>query len=103
MATIRIMSGGAPKEIFLQLTPQFERQSGHQVDYVFAVMSALRDKLAAGKKADVLVMPTNILDGYQKDNVVRAQGRAVLGLISINPVARRGTAQPELTAPEKVK
>ena len=69
MATIRIMSGGAPKEIFLQLTPQFERQSGHKVDYVFAVMSALRDKLAAGEKADVLVMPTNILDGYQKDNV----------------------------------
>ena len=24
MATIRIMSGGAPKEIFHQLTPQFE-------------------------------------------------------------------------------
>ena len=57
MATIRIMSGGAPKEIFLQLTPQFEGQSGHKVDYVFAVMSALRDRLAAGEKADVLVMP----------------------------------------------
>jgi molybdate transport system substrate-binding protein len=103
MATIRIMSGGAPKEIFLQLTPQFERQSGHKVDYVFAVMSALRDKLAAGEKADVLVMPTNILDGYQKDNVVRAQGRAVLGLVSINAVVRRGTAKPDLSTPEKVK
>ena len=78
MATIRIMSGGAPKEIFLQLTPQFEGQSGHKVDYVFAVMSALRDRLAAGEKADVLVMPTNILDGYQKDKIVRAEGRAVL-------------------------
>ena len=71
MATFRIMSGGAPKEIFLQLTPQFERQSGHKVDFVFAVMSALRDRLAAGEKADVLVMPTNILDGYQKDRTVR--------------------------------
>ena len=103
MATIRIMSGGAPKEIFLQLTPQFERQSGHKVDYVFAVMSALRDKLAAGEKADVLVMPTNILDGYQKDNVVRAQGRAVLGLVSVNAVVRTGAAKPDLSTPEKVK
>ena len=25
MATLRIFSGGAPKEIFLQLTPQFEQ------------------------------------------------------------------------------
>ena len=29
MATLRIMSGGAPKEIFLQLTPQFEQQIRH--------------------------------------------------------------------------
>ena len=96
MATIRIMSGGAPKEIFLQLTPQFEEQSGHKVDYVFAVMSALRDRLAAGEKADVLVMPTNILDGYQKDKIVRAEGRAVLGLVSINAVVRNGAAKPDL-------
>jgi len=103
MATIRIMSGGAPREIFLQLTPLFERQSGHKVDYVFAVMSALRDKLAAGEKADVLVMPTNILDGYQKDNAVRAQGRAVLGLVTINAVVRTGAAKPDLSTPEKVR
>jgi molybdate transport system substrate-binding protein len=97
------MSGGAPKEIFLKLTPQFERQAGHAVEYAFAVMSALRDRIAAGEKADVLVMPTNILDGYQKDNVVRSQGRAVLGLVSINAVVRTGASKPDLSTPEKVK
>ena len=103
MAAIKVMSGGAPKEIFLKLTPQFERQSGHAVEYAFAVMSALRDRLAASEKADVLVMPTNILDGYQKDNVVRPQGRAVLGLVSINAVVRAGAPKPDLSTPEKVK
>jgi molybdate transport system substrate-binding protein len=97
------MSGGAPKEIFLQLTPQFERQSGHKVEFVFAVMSALRDRLAAGEKADVLVMPTNILDGYEKDGMASAQHRAVLGLVSINAVVRTGTPKPDLSTPEKVK
>jgi molybdate transport system substrate-binding protein len=103
MATLRIMSGGAPKEIFLQLTPQFEQRSGHKIDYAFAVMSALRDRLAAGEKADVLVMPTNILDAYQKDKIVRAEGRAVLGLVSINAVVRTGAAAPDLSTPEKVR
>jgi len=103
MATIRVMSGGAPKEIFLQLTPRFERQSGHKVEFVFAVMSALRDRLAAGEKADVLVMPTNILDGYQKDGAVRPQGRAILGLVSVNAVVRSGAAKPDLSTTEKVK
>lgn len=103
MATIRVMSGGAPKEIFLQLTPQFERHSGHKVEFVFAVMSTLRDKLAAGEKADVLVMPTNILDDYQQSGVVRAQGRAVLGLVSISAVVRTGAPKPDLSTTEKVK
>ena len=103
MATLRIMSGGAPKEIFLQLTPRFERKSGHKIEFIFAVMSALRDKLAAGEKADVLVMPTNILDEYQKGDVVQAQGRAILGLVSINAVVRTGAPKPDLSTPDKVR
>ena len=103
MAKLRILSGGAPKEIFLELTSQFERQSGHGTEYVFAVMSALREMVAAGDTADVLVMPTGILDGYQKDGVARAQGRAVLGLVSINAVVRAGAPKPDLSTPDKVK
>src|ERR1700730_11235336 len=103
MATLRIMSGGAPKEIFLQLTPRFERKSGHKIEFIFAVMSALRDKLAAGEKADVLVMPTNILDEYQKGDVVQAQGRAILGLVSINAVVRTGAPKPDLSTRDKVR
>jgi molybdate transport system substrate-binding protein len=103
MTAIKVMSGGAPKEIFLHLTPQFERQSGHKIEYVFAVMSALRDRLAGGENADVLVMPTNILDGYQKDGVIKAQDRAILGLVSINAVIRTGAPKPDLSTPDKVK
>ncbi len=103
MATIRIMSGGAPKEIFLQLTPQFERKSGHKVEFVFAVMSALRDKIAGGEKADVLVMPTNILDDYQKTGIVQARARAILGLVSINAVVRTGAPKPDLSTPDSLK
>ena len=103
MATIKVMSGGAPKEVFGELTPPFEKQSGHTVAYSFAVMSALRDRLAGGETADVLVMPTNILDGYEKSGVVRAQGRGVLGLVSVNAVVRAGAAKPDLSTVEAVK
>jgi molybdate transport system substrate-binding protein len=103
MAAIRIFSGGAPQDVFKQLAPKFEQQSGHKVEFVFTVMSALREKVAAGEPADVLVMPTNILDGYEKDGVVRAQGRAVLGLVGINAVVRAGAAKPDLSTPDKVK
>jgi molybdate transport system substrate-binding protein len=103
MATLRIMSGGAPKEIFMELTPLFERKSGHKAEFVFAVMSTLRDKIVAGEKADVLVMPTNILDDYQKNGVVQSRSRAILGLVSINAVIRTGASKPDLSTSDKVK
>ena len=103
MATIKVMSGGAPKEVFLALTSAFEKQSGHTVSYSFAVMSALRDRLAGGEAADVLVMPTNILDGYEKSGVVRGKGRGVLGLVSVSAVVREGAPKPDLTTVEAVK
>jgi molybdate transport system substrate-binding protein len=103
MAAIKVMSGGAPKEVFGVLTPAFEEQSGHKVSYTFAVMAALRDRLAAGEAADVLVMPTNILDGYEKAGVVRSGGRAVLGLVSVNAVVRAGAGKPDLSSVEAVR
>ena len=103
MATIKIMSGGAPKEVFGALTPQFEGKTGHKVEYVFAVMSALRDRLAGGEKADVLVMPTNVLDGYQQSGDVRADGRGILGLVSVNAVVRAGAPKPDLSTVDAVK
>ncbi len=103
MAEIHVFSGGAPKLIFKQLSPQFERSSGHKVSYVFAVTKVLNDRLAAGEKPDVLVLPTNILDGYQKDGTVRVQDRAVLGLVSINAVVRKGAPKPDLSTTDSVK
>ena len=80
MATLRIFSGGAPKEIFLQLTPRFEGASSHKIEYVFAVMSALRDKLSAGEKADVLVIRTAPRAPAHSSILPRAMVRCPLGL-----------------------
>lgn len=103
MAIIRVMSGGAPKAVFTQLATKFEQQTGHKMAFTFAVMATLRDKIAAGETADLLVMPTNLLDAYQQEGVVSAQGRAVLGLVSVNAVVRTGAPKPDLATPDKVR
>ncbi len=45
---VHVMSGGAPQEVFALLTPQFERQTGHKVKFSYAVITALRERLAGG-------------------------------------------------------
>ena len=90
---IHVMSGGAPKEVFVLLTPKFEQQTDNKVKFTYAVITALREKLAAGEKADVLVMPVPVLDGLAKDGKVRADSRTTFGIVGISVVVKDGAAR----------
>jgi len=70
MATeIRIYSGGAPRAALNPLAAEFERTTGQPLALTFDGASAIRDKLASGEKADVILLPTPMID---------AMGSAVL-------------------------
>ena len=97
------MSGGAPKEVFALLTPKFEQQTGHQVQFTYAVITALQAKLAAGEKADVLVLPAPVLDGLARDGKLRADGRAVFGTVGISVVVKEGARRPDISSKEKFR
>jgi molybdate transport system substrate-binding protein len=103
MAIIRVMSGGAPKEVFALLTPKFEQQTGSEVKFTYAVITALRERLAAGEKADVLVMPVPVLDGLAKDGKVRADARATFGIVGTSVVVKEGAPRPDISSKEKFR
>jgi molybdate transport system substrate-binding protein len=100
---IRVMSGGAPKEVFAQLTPKFEQQTGNKVVFVYEVLTALREKIAAGEKVDVLVMPVPMLDGYAKDGKLRANIRATFGTVGTDVVVKEGAPRPDISTKEKFR
>jgi molybdate transport system substrate-binding protein len=98
--TIHVMSGGAPKEVFALLTPAFAQQTGNQVRFTYAVITALRDRLAAGETADVLVLPAPVLDGLARDGKVRADGRTVFGTVGIAVVVKQGAPLLDISSRE---
>jgi molybdate transport system substrate-binding protein len=100
---IRVMSGGAPKEVFVQLTPKFEQQTGNKVVFIYDVLTALREKLAAGEKADVLVMPVPMLDGYAKDGKLRDSSRATFGIVGTSVVVKEGAPKPDISTKDKFR
>jgi len=102
-AEIHVMSGGAPKEVFVLLTPKFERQTGHKVKFTYAVITELRQKLAAGEKADVLIMPVPVLDALAKEDRLRAGSRATFGTIGISVVVKEGAPRPDISTKEKFR
>jgi molybdate transport system substrate-binding protein len=102
-ADIRVYSGGAPKEVLSVLTPEFEQQSGHKVQVTYAVISAIQQKLAAGEKTDMVLMPIPALDALVKAGTLRAEPRPTLGSVGIGVVVRDGAARPDVSSPDKLR
>jgi len=97
------MSGGAPKEVFAVLAPRFEEQTDNKVEFTYAVITELREKLSAGATADVLVLPTAVLDSLAKDGKVRADTRAIFGTVGVSVVVKEGTPRPDISSKEKFR
>jgi len=102
-AEIQVMSGGAPKEVFTLLTPKFEQQTGNKVKFNYAVITAIREKLAAGERADVLILPVPVLDALAKEGKVRPDTRTAFGTLGISVAVKDGAPKPDISTKEKFK
>ena len=96
-ADIRVMSGGAPKEVLAVLTPEFEKQTGHKVHFTYIVISAIQQQLATGAKPDMVLMPAPALEAQVKAGVMRDAPRANLGIVRIGLVVREGAPKPDVS------
>ena len=102
-ADIRVMSGGAPKEVLAVLTPEFEKQTGHKVHFTYIVISAIQQQLAAGAKPDMVLMPAPALEAQFKAGVMRDAPRPNLGIVRVGLVVREGAAKPDVSTLDAFK
>jgi hypothetical protein len=68
------------------------------VEFTYAVITELREKLSAGAMADVLVLPTPVLDSLAKDGKVRVDTRAIFGTVGIGVVVKESAPRPRISA-----
>jgi molybdate transport system substrate-binding protein len=101
--TIDAIAGGAPKLALDKLGPLFEQRTGHRLALHYDTMSGIRDKVAAGDKLDVLLMPVPLIDAYVKDGTVKVAGRATLGIIGLGVAIKAGVKVPDISTPDKLR
>ena len=102
-ADIKVMSGGAPKEVLAILIPEFEKKTGHKVQMTYIVINAMQQKLAAGEKPDMVLMPVPAIEARVKDGMFRSDGWAALGTVSIGMIVRKGAPKPDIASLDSFK
>ena len=81
-AELKIFVGGAMTETVEKIGANFAKQSGNKLDYVSDTTGALQKRLAAGEKADVVVVTAAGLDAPCKRKI------ASFRLAALNSCAR---------------
>src|SRR5882757_5614364 len=102
-AELKIFVGGAMTETVEKIGANFAKASGNKLDYVSDTTGALQKRLAAGDKADVLVVTAAGLDALEKESRVAAGSRTQLVRALIGVATRPNGAAPDLASPDAFK
>src|SRR5213083_168237 len=99
----KVFVGGAMTVPVKEAGAAFARSSGNTLVYVSDTTGALQKRLAAGEKADLVIVAAPAMDTLQKENRVVAGSRVDLARALIGVAVRAGAASPDLSTPETFK
>ena len=94
------MSAGAVKPAVVDLAETFRRDTGHVVQFTFATVGTLQQKIAAGETADVFLMTDAAIDDLARKGIAATGTRTDLARVGIGVAVREGAAVPDISTPE---
>jgi len=87
----------------LDVAPEFERATGHNLNLTFGLAAAFKQRIEAGESFDVVVLVPRLLDDVVKQGKVAADTRAVIARAGAGLAIRAGAPRPDIKTPEAFK
>jgi molybdate transport system substrate-binding protein len=103
-ADLKVISGGAFKQVLNALAAQYEKESGTTLDLTYQTVGQHLKLIKSGaEQFDVAVLTPNAIDGLIKDGKVVAGSRADLAKTGVGVVVKAGTPLPDIGSVEAFK
>jgi len=102
-AEILVLSGGAAQSPLNAAVPAFEARTGHKVSFTFAPAGEIAKRVAAGEVYDLLILPDENVESYEKQGKVVPGSRAPLGKTGIGVAVHQNAPAPDISTPEAFK
>jgi molybdate transport system substrate-binding protein len=95
-AEIRVFSSAAPRGVFRELSPEFERATGHRLVVSYEFAADLKRRIEAGDPFDVAILPPDLADDLMRRGKLAAASRVDLGHTGMGVAVRRGAPKPDI-------
>lgn len=102
-AEIKVFSTIGVQAALEELTPKFEKASGHKLNITWATAAVLVKRVQGGETADLLVLTKQGLDTMVKENKATASADAIFASSGMAMVVKKGAPKPDISTPEAFK
>jgi molybdate transport system substrate-binding protein len=102
-AEIRVISGGAFKQVLTAMTAEFEKQTGHKVSLTFRTVGQNLKAIDGGEVFDVAVLTPAAIDDLTKAGKVMPASRADLAKTGVGVVVKEGAPKPDISSVDAFK
>jgi molybdate transport system substrate-binding protein len=102
-AELKVLSAGAVRAIVTDLAGAFRKETGHTVTLTFGTVGQMRQKLAAGDAADVVIMTDVAVDQAAGEGRVVPGTRTDIARTGMGIGVRDGAPRPDVTTAESLK
>ena len=101
MSEIKVMLSAAFKEAYRELTPQFERATGHRIATAWVPSVKMLERLKGGEAVDLVILSAASLEELMKAGIVAQRFDLVKSGIGI--AVRSGAPKPDISSGDAVK
>jgi molybdate transport system substrate-binding protein len=102
-ADIKVTSAGAVRGLITQIIDDYSRQPGQKFDFTIGTTGQLRNIIATGQHADLIIVSTPLMEELEKTGKLTPGSRADLGRVGIGVAIREGAAVPDVSTPDAFK
>jgi molybdate transport system substrate-binding protein len=103
-ADIKVISGGAFKQVLNALAAQYEKETGNTLDITYQTVGQHLKAIKAGEETfDVAVLTPDAIDGLAKDGKIVPGTRIDLAKTGVGVVVRQGTPLPDVSTVDAFK
>jgi molybdate transport system substrate-binding protein len=102
-ADVKVIAAGAVRGLIAQIIDDYSRQTGQKFDFTIGTTGQLRDIIASGQHADLVIVSVPLMGELEKTGKLTPGTRSELGRVGIGVVVREGAPVPDVSTSQKLK
>jgi molybdate transport system substrate-binding protein len=102
-AEIRVYLSGAPSEAAKAIGADFAKDTGHHLAFTVGQPATIKDDLAAGDKADLIILPSPVVSKLNGSGALRAGSAVDVARVGVGVAVREGASKPDISSAAAIR